>query len=112
MVSVTQKSKNSFLKEKNLTLKTINIFKKVHKSDKKATKKRQIVAFSNYFCSFLSPPKKGDKKRQKRQFVAFSLCRCPPQIFTCLENLKSCSKVLELTGSAHYFIPISQKVDF
>ena len=80
MVSVTQKSKNSFLKEKNLTLKTINIFKKVHKSDKKATKKRQIVAFSNNFCSFLSPPKKGDKKRQKRQFVAFSLCRCPPQL--------------------------------
>ena len=33
-------------------------------------------------------------------------------IFSCLENLKSCSKVLELTGSANYFIPISQKVDF
>ena len=79
MVSVTQKSKNSFLKEKNLKLKTINIFKKVNKTHKKATKKRKIVVFSNNFCSFLSPPIKGDKKRQKRQLVAFSLCRCPPQ---------------------------------
>ena len=82
--------KSSF-SENFCQIKTIKTLEKRQKTTKKATKKRQIVAFSFWPCSFLSPPKKATKLRQKRQFVAFSFCRRPPQFgsLTAVESLDS-----------------------
>jgi len=54
-----------------LKLKTIKIFKKRQKSDKKAAKKRQVVAISNFSVAFCRPLKKASKSDKRRQFVAF-----------------------------------------
>ena len=67
-------------------IKTIKILEKWQKTTKKATKKRQIVVFSFWSCSFLSPPKKATKLRQKRQFVVFSFCRRPSHVKSCLNQ--------------------------
>ena len=58
--------------------------KNYQKKGKKATKRRQksdkLSPFQIPCVAFCRPRKKAIKRRQKRQFVAFSFCRCPPQV--------------------------------
>ena len=79
MVSVTQKSKNSFLKEKNLTLKTINIFiKKCIKATKRRQKSDKLSLFQITSVAFCRPPKKAIKSDKSDNLSLFHFVGAHP----------------------------------
>ena len=77
MASLTQKSKNSYQKEKIFDIKTIKNFKKGQKSDKKNDKKATGCRFLNFLLSLFIAPKKCDKKTTKCDKLSFSFLSVP-----------------------------------